>query len=110
MRNRVLERVLRISCRAYGLLLPLYPPTLRWQFGSDMVDVFEQQMRAECEERGFAGVTRVWLSIGLDVIQNALPDEMSWQSALIPVLSLLGSLALFALFFAANGLAKHCIK
>jgi hypothetical protein len=110
MPNRVLERVLRISCRAYGLLLPLYPPTLRWQFGSDMVDVFEQQMRAECEERGFAGVTRVWLSIGLDVIQNALPDEMSWQSALIPVFSLLGSLALFALFFAANGLAKHCIK
>jgi hypothetical protein len=75
-----------------------------------MVDVFEQEMRGECEQRGFAGVARVWFHTSLDVIQNALPSEIDWQSALIPVLSLLGSFALFALFFAANGLAKHCIK
>jgi hypothetical protein len=110
MRNRALTTVLHISCRAYSLLLPLYPSTLRCQFGSDMIDVFEQQMRGECEQRGFAGLARVWFGIALDMVQSSLPGEINWQSALVPVLSLVGSFALFALFFVANGLAKSCIK
>jgi hypothetical protein len=110
MRNSVLEMLLRAGRSLYGLVLPLYPWALRCRFEADMVDVFEQQLRGECEQRGFMGIARVWGGIGLDVIQSALPDGIDWQSALIPVLSLAGSFALFALFFAANGLARHCIK
>jgi hypothetical protein len=99
-----------MSCRLYNLVMPLYPVTLRCQFGPDMADVFEQQVRGECERYGFAGLARVWFGVASDVIQSSLPDEINWQRALVPVLSLVGSFALFALFFAANGLAKHCIK
>ena len=108
MRNSVLEMILNASCRVYGFLLPLYPWSLRREFGADMVEVFEQQARGRCAERGFAGIARVWLGIGLDVIQTALPEQINWQSALIPVFALAGSYVLFALFAAAN--AGHCIK
>jgi hypothetical protein len=104
----MLETVLRASCRVYSFLLPLYPWTLRQEFGADMVEVFEQQVRGRCAERGFAGIARVWLGIGLDVIQSALPVEINWQGTLIPVLALAGSYVLFALFAAAN--AGHCGK
>jgi hypothetical protein len=110
MRDRTRAIVVRVSCRAYGLLLPLYSSTLRRQFGPDMVDVFEQQIRGECERHGFAGLARVWFGIVLDLTENCLPGEINWQSALVPVLSFLSSFALFALFFAANGVAKHCTK
>ena len=110
MRNRSRATALNMSCRLYSLVMPLYPGTLRRQFGADMADVFEQQIRGECARHGFAGLARVWFDIVSDVIQSSLPEEINWQRALVPVLSLLSSFALFALFFAANGLAKHCIK
>jgi hypothetical protein len=110
MRNKAQATALNTSCRLYSVVMPLYPETLRREFGPDMADVFEQQIRGECERHGFAGVARVWLGVASDVIRTSLPDEINWQGILVPVLSLLGSFALFALFFAANGLAKHCIK
>jgi hypothetical protein len=110
MRNKARATALNTSCRLYSVVMPLYPETLRREFGPDMADVFEQQIRGECERHGFVGMARVWFGVASDVIQTSVPDEINWQGILVPVLSLLGSFALFALFFAANGLAKHCIK
>jgi hypothetical protein len=110
MRNKARKIALDISCRLYSLVMPLYPVALRCQFGPDMADVFEQQIRRECDRHGFAGLVRVWSGIALDVIQSSLPSEINWQCVLVPLLSLAGSFALFVLFFVANGLAKSCIK
>jgi hypothetical protein len=110
MRNKARTVALNISCRFYSLVMPLYPVALRCQFGPDMADVFEQQIRRECDRRGFAGLVRVWYGIALDAIQSSLPSEINWQSVLVPVLSLAGSFALFVLFFVANGLANRCVK
>lgn len=110
MRNRALTTVVRASCRVYGLLLPLYPSTLRWQFGADMTDVFEQQIRGECEQRGFLGVVHVWCCVAAEVMENALPGEFQWASIGVPIASMLMSLALFEGILRATGLASHCAK
>ena len=110
MRNRAHAVALHTSCRLYHFVMPLYPAALRREFAADMKDVFELQIRGECEQHGFAGVARVWLGIMRDVIQSSLPDEIEWRHVLVPVLSIAGSFVLFALFFATNGLAKSCIK
>jgi len=110
MRNKIRATALTASCRLYGLVLPLYPATLRHRFGLDMADVFEQQIRDEGERHGFTGVARVWLGIASDVVHSSLPGEINWQGVLVPVLSLVGSFVLFALFLTASHLAGHCIK
>jgi hypothetical protein len=110
MRNSALMSVLRTSCRLYGFLLPLYPSTLRRQFGPDMADVFEQQVRAECEQHGFYGVVRAWSSVVSELIQNAAQTEFAWQRIGVSVASLLTTLALFEALLRATKLSTHCIK
>jgi hypothetical protein len=110
MRNRALTIVVLASCRVYGLLLPLYPSTLRCQFGPDMTDVFEQQIRGEWEQHGFSGVARVWSCVAAEVIENALPRGFHWARIGVPIVSLLISLTLFEGILRATGLASHCAK
>jgi hypothetical protein len=110
MHSKIRATALATSCRLFGLLLPLYPPGLRRRFGPDMAEVFEQQIRDEGHRRGFAGVARVWMGLASDVVRSSLPDEIHWQGVLVPVLSLVGSFVLFALFFAASHLADRCLK
>ena len=110
MRNRALTSVVRMSCRVYGLLLPLYPSTLQSEFGSDMTDVFEQQIRGECEQHGLSGVARVWSCVTGEVIQNAVPGEFHWKSIGVSLASLLMTLALFEGLLRVTMLSTHCIK
>jgi hypothetical protein len=110
MRDKTLTSVLRVSCRLYGFLLPLYPSTLRYQFGSDMVEVFEQQIRHECEDRGFTGVARVWHRVASEVILSSVPREFLWTRVGVPVVSVLATLALFECFLRASALSVHYIK
>jgi hypothetical protein len=102
--------ILRTSCRMYVLLLPLYPEALRIQFGGDMADVFEQQVREGCERHGLTGLARVWLCAVADIIQNNLPAELYWRKIGIPVVSLVATFALFEVFARAAHAASHCLK
>jgi len=110
MRNRISAAVLSASCRFFTLVMPLYPAALRNQFGPEMADVFEQQIRDASARRGFVGVARVWLHVALDVVQSSLPDEIEWRGLLVPVFSVVASFLLFAFFFMASHLAARCIK
>jgi len=110
MRNRMGAGLMSASCRLFTFIMPLYPVALRNQFGPDMVDVFEQQIRDESARRGFIGVARVWVGIASDVVQSSVPDEISWRRVLIPAISVAGSFLLFAIFFVASHLATRCIK
>ena len=110
MRNRTLTTVVRTSCCVYRFLLPLYPSTLRCQFGSDLAEVFEQQIQGECEQLGFTGVVHVWSCVAAEVIENALPREFRWARIGIPIVSLLTALALFEGILRAPGLTSHCVK
>jgi hypothetical protein len=110
MRNRALTNILRISCRVYGFLLPLYPSALRCEFGPDMVYVFEQQIRGECEHHGFTGVARVWCSVASEVVLSAAPREFLWNRIGVPAVSVLATLVLFEGLLRLTTLSAHCIK
>lgn len=110
MRNRTLSTVVRTSCRVYYRLLPLYPSTLRSEFGVGMADVFEQQIREECERHGLFGVTRVWSCVASELIENALPRELHWKTIGVSIASLLTTLALFEGLLRATNLSGHCMK
>ena len=99
-----------LSCRLYGWLLVLYPPALRGRFGEDMADVFEQQIRDAWKASRFSGVARVWSCAAEELIRIALPGRLSQGAIRVPVLSLIGSLALFLLFFWAVAPPVHCAK
>jgi len=101
---------LGLSCRAYSLLLPLYPSRLRFEFGEEMADVFAEQVRDECAESGLAGLARVWWRVFVEVLAGAWPTEVDWARVVIPVASLATSLVAFMLFFWASGIARHCMK
>jgi hypothetical protein len=110
MRNRALTTIVRASCRVYCFLLLFYPSTLRCRFGSHMADVFEQQIRGECEQHGVPGVARVWSCVASELIQNAAPREFHWERIGISIASLLTTLALFEGLLRATKLSTHCIK
>lgn len=110
MRNRALTTLVRTSCRVYCFLQLFYPSTLRSRFGSEMADVFEQQIRGESEQHGLPGVARVWSCVASELIQNAAPRECHWERIGISVASLLTTLALFEGLLRATKLSTHCIK
>jgi len=110
MRNSTLSTVLRTSCRLYDLLLPLYPSALRHQFGQDMADVFEQQIRGECGQHGLSGLARVWSSVASEIIWYAVPREFEWKRIGVPVVSLLATIFLFEGILRAMGVVTHCPK
>jgi len=106
MHSRGRAPILRISCRVYGFLSPLYPAALRAEFAADMLDVFEQKIRDESERHGFTGVARVWWCVVSEVITSARPTDFLWARIGVPVASVLASLALFECFIRAT----HTVK
>ncbi len=110
MRARTFTTALSLSRRAYSLLLPLYPLVLRCRYGPEMVDVFEQQIRGACKQSGFTGLARVWLCVVSEIVQGALPSQLSWEMLGVSVVSVLSSLVLLVAFFWASGIANHCTK
>lgn len=110
MRNKALTKFLGLSCWAYSLLLPLYPPSLRFEFGEEMGSVFAEQLRDECAESGLRGLARVWWRVAVEVIVGARPTEVVLARVVIPVVSLATSLVAFMLFLWASGIAHRCGK
>jgi hypothetical protein len=107
MRNRVLATILRINCRAYGFLRLLYPSTLRSQFGSDMANVFVQQICGEFEHHGLIGVARVWGCVASELIPSAVPRDFLWNRIGLPVSSVLVTLVLFESLLRLTALSTH---
>jgi len=110
MRDRANAAILSASCKLFALVMPLYPAALRNEFGPDMAEVFEQQIRDESAQRGFIGVVRVWFGVARDVAHSAVPTYVDWRRLVVPVLSLVASFLLFAFFFTVSSLATRCVK
>jgi ClpA/ClpB-like protein len=64
---------------AYGLLVWLYPPSLRRAYGSDMLQAFRDTMRDERRQHGWRGALRAW-AITLGDVAVSLPRE--WRRGL----------------------------
>jgi hypothetical protein len=70
-----MTRFLDLNARLYAALLPLYPPGLRRDFGTEMAEVFAEDLDNAWRSRGIAGVIRVWLYSGLEILLIALPSH-----------------------------------
>jgi len=110
MRSEIRAATLTTGCRLFSFVLPLYPASLRQQFGPDMEDVFGQQIRGEYAQKGLLGVLRVWIGVVSDVLLSSASVQIDWRAVVVRGVSLVGSFVLFALFFAASHLAARCIK
>ncbi len=99
------------STRLYGALLWLYPREFRLRFGGEMTQVFADQMAEARQERGVAGVLRIWREAVAELFTVALPSQLASMMLIVPVLSFLGALALFLAVFwglsAYNAIPHH---
>ena len=89
--------VLRMSCRLFGWILLLYPPTIRSQFGQEMGGVFEKQISEAWQLNRFPGIARVWSCAAEELILVALPARLNPATLRIGAVSLLSTLAVFYL-------------
>jgi hypothetical protein len=102
-----MNAILRLSLKLYRGLVQLYPAELQRRFGSEMVDVFEQQLLWAWQQRGAIGIGRVWCCVFVEVATEASIPGLT-QTAIIPAASVLLSFGLFLVFVWAAGFAKTC--
>ena len=62
----------RLSTRLYGLLLWLYPPALRRDHATEMVQAFRSTLRSEAERSGILGVVKTWFVMFTDLGLSSL--------------------------------------
>jgi hypothetical protein len=105
--NRI-PAIVQSGCRAYSLLLFFYPYSLRCRFEQEMIAVFEDQVCHAWEQSGYSGVLRSWWRALAELLRIAFPARL--ESLKIPVLSLLLSLLVTALFFSNALPLGHCPK
>ena len=60
--------------RVYAALLWLYPPSLRREYGPDMLQAFRDTLRDETRRRGRRGALRAW-TLALGDLAASLPRE-----------------------------------
>jgi hypothetical protein len=102
-----MNTVLRLSVKLYRRLVRLYPAHLKRHFGSEMVEVFEQQLLGAWGESGAAGIGRVWCCVVAEVVTGVAIPGLA-QAAIVPTASVLASLVLFLAFVWAAGFARPC--
>ena len=104
-----METALKVSSRAYAVLLVLYPDELRRRFGEEMTDVFDQQLEGAWEEGGFLGLARIWLRAIGELLFVALPAQLAQPIVVVPTLSLISNSFIFLVLLRAwSPLAEMC--
>lgn len=68
----------------YGLMLFVYPAPFRREFGSDMAQVFRDDMRGTLHEHGQLGLFGLWLITFFDLIKTAFAEHI-WELFHMPV-------------------------
>ena len=104
-----METALKVSSRAYAVLLILYPDELRTRFADEMTDVFDQQLQGAWEESGLIGLARIWLYAIAELLFVALPAQLAQPIFIVPTLSLISNSFIFLLLLRAlSPLAEMC--
>ncbi|HVO63262.1 MAG TPA: hypothetical protein VMT53_20210 [Terriglobales bacterium] len=90
--------LLDVSHKVYERCLILYPKDLRGDFGSEMIEVYDEQIADAYSRRGFAGLLRVWFSASRELVTVALPGRFAERA--IPIIAVAATLA-FMVWFAS---------
>lgn len=104
MSSDPLPVLVRSGPRAYAWLVFLYPQVLRARFRDEMSHVFEQQLHAAWQARGYGGVLCSWWTAIGELIHIALPARL--EPLKIPAISILLSFLFIALALAT--IAPSC--
>lgn len=52
-----------ISVWLYSILLLAYPPTFRWEYGQEMMQLFRDMLQDSIRQRGCLGILEVWFCV-----------------------------------------------
>ncbi len=74
------ERALRISERAYRLLLRAYPRKLRDEYGGEMARCFRDLCRDELEDGGGLGLAALWARTLPELLYTALKERSTMSN------------------------------
>ena len=88
--------VLEVSHKIYERSLVIYPSELRRDFGTEMIEVFDQQLSEAFSRSGFPGVLRVWFSATREFVTIALPGRLAER--MVPIVAVTAALALLVWF------------
>ena len=75
--------ILDVSHKAYEKSLLLYPNELRGDFGSEMIEVFDEQLWEAYARSGFVGLLRVWFSAAREFVTVAIPGRLGGR--MVPI-------------------------
>lgn len=93
------------SVRLYGLLMLLYPGELRRDFGSEMLEVFAEDLRHAIDYRGAKGAAGVWWRTLRELTRIALPAHAGNRIIAVPfILFCINELLLLLELFIAWGM------
>jgi hypothetical protein len=92
-----MTRLVRLNVVMYEMLLAIYPPDLRSEFGEAMAGAFSEQLEAR------TGAISAWGDVAVDLVRVALPYRLG--EAFVPVMTLVGSSVLF--YLVLMGVAPH---
>ena len=79
-----MSALLTLSVRAYTAMLFLYPAELRRDFGSEILDVFREDLNHAGSYRGLAGMLSVWTCALREFIRIALPAWAENRRVAVP--------------------------
>ena len=77
MNNIPSANSLSASVRIYGAMLVAYPKTFRENYGTQMVQVFQDSFRAAHRRHGTSGVIDLWLHTCADLLVTALMERIA---------------------------------
>ena len=88
--------VLEVSRKVYATSLVLYPKELWREFGTEMVEVFGEQVSEAYSRRGFPGLLRVWIRAIREFFTVAIPGRLAER--MVPIVAVTAALALLVWF------------
>lgn len=92
-----------ISVWFYSILLLAYPPSFRWEYSQEMMQLFRDMLRDSIRERGCLGILEVWFCVLLDwgttVRQQRLISGSYYRYKWIFTRAIQAIIALFFLWF-----------
>ena len=97
-RDKEKSTILNFSHKVYERSLIFYPRDVRGDFGSEMIDVFDEQLAEAYSRSGFAGVLHVWFNVTREFVTVALPGRLAGRA--VPIVAITATLA-FMLWFAS---------
>lgn len=92
----------------YSRMLRWYPPTLRAEFGDDMIDVFTENLEAAWRRASWRGVVRAWLAVVHDMADVVLPYRTARAAPVL--LAVICSIAFYVSLLTAIDPNLHCHK